>query len=532
MKIGRVLLAGALVVGAGMGGQAAEAAATNDAFADAVTLTANTVINGDTTGVTRETGEPDTSCAVDPSGKGTLWYRFSVTTSGVAEIAVNSDDFDDFAFGLYRGTSLAGLTPVACADSASGESHAVLSLTAGTYALAVQGSWGSNDGPFTLDYDLSPNDGTRPMNDEQRGAIDLSSASIFVGDTSGSRKNNHDPALSCTPEPTSASVWYRITPTVDGTVFLRGAGLVNDAIAGFASNRNGLAEIGCGSQLELELSAGASYLIEVAGARATDRGPYILHATFVAAPPNDDFANAQPITLPAAVTGNTLAATREPGEPADCNSRQGSVWYSFVSPTNGQASVDARSTDAPPGTVYPLVTGVYRGTTLGGLSPVVCADGSAKEFVVQAGVTYYVDIAEGYFPGPSELDIQFTSAPANDEPSGAIPLATGTFAGSTAGATRSATEPGISCSQYVQATVWYSYSSATAGSFVLDLSGRVDGAALYRVDGQTFAPVVCQPATSGPVTINQALAPGAYAVVVWGPPLTPSTFTGTFAFVP
>jgi hypothetical protein len=54
-----------------------------------------------------------------------------------------------------------------------------------------------------------------------------------------------------------------------------------------------------------------------------------------APPPNDNFADAQPITAPATISGTTVEATREPGE---FNFDQydafgpGTVWYTFTAP--------------------------------------------------------------------------------------------------------------------------------------------------------------------------------------------------------
>lgn len=56
-----------------------------------------------------------------------------------------------------------------------------------------------------------------------------------------------------------------------------------------------------------------------------------------AAPPNDNRADAQTITLPATVNGTTVGATREVGEPASgCAVDGGSVWYRLKSAKQGQ----------------------------------------------------------------------------------------------------------------------------------------------------------------------------------------------------
>ena len=62
--------------------------------------------------------------------------------------------------------------------------------------------------------------------------------------------------------------------------------------------------------------------------------------TAAAAPPaNDNRDNAQPITLPANVTGTTVDSTRENLEPGEiCQSGAGSVWYSLTATSSGRVA--------------------------------------------------------------------------------------------------------------------------------------------------------------------------------------------------
>ena len=87
-----------------------------------------------------------------------------------------------------------------------------------------------------------------------------------------------------------------------------------------------------------------------------------------AAPPaNDNFADAQPITAPASVSGTTVEATLEPGEfnyeQYDAHG-QGSVWYTFTAPK----TVRYRIADC--GVAHPSSIFIFTGSSLGDLKQV------------------------------------------------------------------------------------------------------------------------------------------------------------------
>ena len=70
-------------------------------------------------------------------------------------------------------------------------------------------------------------------------------------------------------------------------------------------------------------------------------GILALPHTCLAAPANDDFANAEPMTGRHAWTdGDTTGATVEPGEPQDGGPFTETTWYSYVAPVDGMAVAD------------------------------------------------------------------------------------------------------------------------------------------------------------------------------------------------
>ena len=97
-------------------------APTNDLFASAITIAANTFTDTkDSSGATTETNDPTPACAQDPripfaTGRSnTIWYKFVPTTSGSANIDTIGSNYDS-VLSVWSGTSQTSLTAVACND--------------------------------------------------------------------------------------------------------------------------------------------------------------------------------------------------------------------------------------------------------------------------------------------------------------------------------------------------------------------------------------------------------------------------------
>jgi hypothetical protein len=135
-------------------------------------------------------------------------------------------------------------------------------------------------------------------------------------------------------------------------------------------------------------------------------------AARAAAPVNDAFGNAAPLSAGVPVLGNNLGATAEGAEPSptpnaaspacshvtDGPNCATSVWYSFQAPTTANYTIDTCDL----GTDVDAIVSVWTGSGLGSLSLAPsesdssCSDaGSGVSFDAQAGNTYRVDV-EGY----------------------------------------------------------------------------------------------------------------------------------------
>jgi Tol biopolymer transport system component len=101
----------------------------------------------DTTGSTRESGEPAT-CA--PVG-GTVWYRFRAPQNTVLTTNTFGSDFST-ALGVFTGSSLTSLSQVACSVSTGGNAYLNFGVAAGqTYYFQVAGPLKGGSLTFFLD---------------------------------------------------------------------------------------------------------------------------------------------------------------------------------------------------------------------------------------------------------------------------------------------------------------------------------------------------------------------------------------------
>jgi len=107
---------------------------------------------------------------------------------------------------------------------------------------------------------------------------------------------------------------------------------------------------------------------------------------------SDSFSDAVEIhRVPFESSGDTAAATREPGEPDGCSRVGGTVWYRYA------ANSDARLIASTFGSGYPTSLGIFRGTSLRSLEPVGCSTeargNSFVAFPAERGATYYFQVA-------------------------------------------------------------------------------------------------------------------------------------------
>jgi hypothetical protein len=207
----------------------------------------------------------------------------------------------------------------------------------------------------------------------------------------------------------------------------------------------------------------------------------LLAGQAAAAPPaNDNFASATTIAPTApGIGGSNVGATKEAGEPAHAGDMGGaSVWYSWTAPATGVFNLNSC------GSSFDTLLAVYKGTSLGSLTPVVsndesigCPSQSRVAFHATNGTTYRIAV-DGYSAGgfalPDTGNIQLhlgqnTGAPFNDNFAGSTVLSgtTDFDDGSNVGATKQAGEPAHGGNQG-GASVWYSWTAPASGATTID----------------------------------------------------------------
>jgi hypothetical protein len=187
----------------------------------------------------------------------------------------------------------------------------------------------------------------------------------------------------------------------------------------------------------------------------------------MAAPANDQFANAQVLPGTAATTtnGTTVAASTQAGEP-DHGAFDPviSVWYRWTAPSSGTILVDA--CDGPDGVVSSVA--FYTGGSLSGLSMI--GNGNCIGFFKAAADTTYriaVGSDPGY-PGQFPLSLELLDPPANDDLGNAQQLPSSdssTTPGTMYGSSRESGEGGYNFSDELRtSSVWFRWTAPSSGT--------------------------------------------------------------------
>ena len=207
----------------------------------------------------------------------------------------------------------------------------------------------------------------------------------------------------------------------------------------------------------------------------------LLAAPALAAPPNDDFADADvlPGAIPATaqgttVSGTTVDATTEAGQPEAGEA----VWYRWTPTVSQTVIFDLCGPGSGSGLQHKV--NVYTGAALGSLTPqsptgspssFPCASnaGSAADqesYAVTAGTTYQIAVQPYFFGTPRGFDLRLRTLPPNDNFANRATIAAGplpiSVTGYNVGATAEAGEP-LHAGLTPRRTVWYSWTPTTSG---------------------------------------------------------------------
>lgn len=228
----------------------------------------------------------------------------------------------------------------------------------------------------------------------------------------------------------------------------------------------------------------------------------------VAAPGNDDFADAATVSLGWTVS-ELVGASLETGEPTLCVEYDpdlssydypaaSSVWYRFTSPTAQTIRGSITDYDARSGFAH-----IFTGSSLGALTSVTCADSDDRSgfaFQAAAGQSYYIQVGaiddgEGQIP-ESTLFLSALPAIPNTVPATATTVAVpSTTTASTFGTDAELTTP-YGCSpedRAIMNDIWFRFTAPATGVVKVDASGsdfNVDFA-VYPSALPPGAPLAC-----------------------------------------
>ena len=343
-----------------------------------------------------------------------------------ADTAGSSSGFDT-VIALFQGTTLGGLTEIACDDDsvvapATGGASRITSipLTGGqTYYLQV-GGWTQTLGGAASSGTLSVNVKVAGLaNDAFSAATAVATGSLpfaatGIDTSSATTEQGEDVDPSCT-DFVGKTLWYKLTPNANVTITADTAGssaAYDTVLALFqGTTLGGLTEIACDDDsavapatggasriASVNLTAGQTYYLQVGGWKGAT-GTASSGTLSVRIASIDAFAGAgKPASLPFTVTGiDTSTATTQAGENVDptCSDFVGkTVWFAYTPASNTTVTASTA------GSSYDTVLVLYQGTSLAGLTPLACDDDSIAvsgpskitSAALTGGQTYYFQV--------------------------------------------------------------------------------------------------------------------------------------------
>ena len=496
-------------------------APTNDDFAAAIRLDgAEGETPFDLLHATREPGEPlvrDTPVSPLLSPR-SIWYEWEALEDGPVRFAVvpgvRGDYADNVVVGVYRGDTVAGLTPVGTPRFGGGSTFFAEAGTTYRVRLAIHdqsllktapdpvgfGTVAERRSTPVLTLHWAP--GHRPANDDYALAASLEGETGLVSGNNQAATTEPGELMGFTTPWSPAvlgpgkasSVWYRWTAPESGD-WQFDVDREHLVVAVYSGDRVSESRLVSGvpaSKAVFPASAGAEYRISVASIHA-----YASGAEFeLAWAPDERDAASDDVAAAASAFGNLAfvsidldALTVEPGEPAESGSR--TAWVAWQPPADGRftwrilrAGFFSTVGEAP------LQQSVFEGDTLDALELVAHDEGDETmdqviAFDVRADATYRLalglprDAAEVPL-GDQTFIFEWGETPSNDDVANAMMLASsaGTYSGSNAFAT---TEKGELTGTLGDSSLWWALEPDETGWMRFAAEG-LDGLklAVYR----------------------------------------------------
>ncbi len=357
--------------------------ASNDPFAESIPLAGSSVNTaGANVGATKAAGEPDHA---SNAGGHSVWWHWTAPSDGNVTLDTRGSQIDTL-LAVYTGSGIGNLTLVAENDQdPDGGDASILSFNATsgvTYRIAVDGYLG-DQGAIALNLTLnSLNDAPSvqilsPANDSVFAPLSEIAVSAQADD----------------PDGFIEQVYFFLGPDL----------YVIDDTPPYTASFAGL--------------EGGSYRISAVAKDNLGVFSSFHRISVRLGPANDDFA--ERLALQAAdgtLTGSSLGASRQPGEPDHNDSPDGaSVWYQWTAPQNLRATFTLENSG------FDTLLAVYTGSDVASLTPIASDDDSggdltsAVTFNANAGVDYLIAVA-GYDGDSGLVQMKWTTVAATSEP--------------------------------------------------------------------------------------------------------------------
>jgi fibronectin type 3 domain-containing protein len=243
----------------------------NDLFSNRTLLSGNSVnASGDSRGAGKEPGEPNHA---GDTGGNSIWWTWTATSTGTLTIDTFGSNFDT-VLGVYTGTNVAALTPVASNDDFNGATSRVSFVVTNdtSYHIAVDGYRGEG-GNVQLHLAFQPD--SMQANDDFADRLTLNGE--FLSITANNEEATREPG-----EPTHGgtavgrSLWWAWSAPRDGLLLLDTYGSAFDTTLGLylGNTLGGLTELASNddedsgtfnSAIFIEVFAGEEFAIAVDG---------------------------------------------------------------------------------------------------------------------------------------------------------------------------------------------------------------------------------------------------------------------------
>lgn len=373
-------------------------AASNDNFVNRFSFSGNTAnATASSLLATKEPGEPNH--AGNTGGK-SLWWTWTAPSSGTLTVDTLGSNFDTL-LGVYTGSTVSGLVTRASDDDSAGGvlSRVVLTVSAGTsYQIAVDGQ-NAISGTVKLQLSFLPTTQPPPTPASLTATDGTFSDRIRVTWSASANTLSYDVHRNTSTSFAGSS----LIANVSGTSFDD-----TTAVSGQTYNYWVVARNASGTSAPVGPDSG------FLGSRID----------------NDFFANGSTIIgTNVSVTGSSIAATKEAGEPNHGGNTGGkSVWWRWTAPQSGSLIVDTI------GSNFDTLLGIYTGSAVSSLTTLVSDDDgggnlwSRAAVPVTAGVVYHIAVdGFGGVGGSIKLQLAFFSASQPPPPPLSVSASDGSF---------------------------------------------------------------------------------------------------------